>query len=128
MEDDNLQHWDLKNAEVYFRTSCLTYTVPDAMLWDVEMPNLYILTVELIKDGQCIDSKKVRVGFREAVFDGEGFWLNGRILKLCGFGRYQSWPYTGYAMPKSPQQLDADLLKFELGANAVRTLQGPQSQ
>ncbi len=26
------------------------------------------------------------------------------------------------------QQLDADLLKFELGANAVRTLQGPQSQ
>ena len=31
-------------------------------------------------------------------------------------------------MPKSPQQLDADLLKFELGANAVRTLQGPQSQ
>ncbi len=58
MEDDNLQHWDLKNAEVYFRTSCLTYTVPDAMLWDVEMPNLYILTVELIKDGQCIDSKK----------------------------------------------------------------------
>ena len=51
MEDDNLQHWDLKNAEVYFRTSCLTYTVPDAMLWDVEMPNLYILTVELIKDG-----------------------------------------------------------------------------
>ena len=128
VEDDNLQHWDLKNAEVYFRTSCLTYTVPDAMLWDVEMPNLYILTVELIKDGQCIDSKKVRVGFREAVFDGEGFWLNGRILKLCGFGRYQSWPYTGYAMPKSPQQLDADLLKFELGANAVRTLQGPQSQ
>ena len=128
VEDDNLQHWDLKNAEVYFRTSCLAYTVPDAMLWDVEMPNLYILTVELIKDGQCIDSKKVRVGFREAVFDGEGFWLNGRILKLCGFGRNQSWPYTGYAMPKSPQQLDADLLKFELGANAVRTLQGPQSQ
>ena len=128
VEDDNLQHWDLKTAEVHFRTSCLTYTVPDAMLWDVEMPNLYVLTVELRKDGQCIDSKQVRVGFREAVFDGEGFWLNGRILKLCGFGRYQSWPYTGYAMPKSPQQLDADLMKFELGANAVRTLQGPQSQ
>ena len=30
----------------------------------------------------------------------EGFWLNGRILKLCGFGRYQSWPYVGYAMPR----------------------------
>lgn len=128
LEGEDLQHWDLKTADVHFRTSCLTYTVPEAMLWDVDMPILYVLTVELLKDGQCVDTKKVRVGFREAVFDGEGFWLNGRILKLCGFSRYQSWPYVGYAMPKSPQQLDADLLKFELGANAVRTMQGPQSQ
>ena len=127
-EDEDIQHWDLKTADVHFRTSCLTYTVPEAMLWDVDMPNLYVLTVELLKDGQCVDTKKVRVGFREAVFDAEGFWLNGRIVKLCGFGRYQSWPYVGYAMPKSPQQLDADLLKFELGANVVRTMQGPQSQ
>lgn len=126
--EEDLQHWDLKTADVHFRTSCLTYTVPEAMLWDVEMPNLYVLTVELLKDGLCMDTRQVRIGFREAVFDGEGFWLNGRILKLCGFGRYQSWPYEGYAMPKSPQQLDADLLKFELGANAVRTLQGPHSQ
>ena len=125
LEGEDLQHWDLKTADVHFRTSCLTYTVPGAMLWDVEMPILYVLTVELLKDGQCVDMKKVRVGFREAVFDGEGFWLNGRILKLCGFSRYQSWPYVGYAMPKSPQQLDADLLKFELGSNAVRTMQGP---
>lgn len=127
-EDEDLQHWDLKTADVHFRTSCLTYTVPEAMLWDVDMPILYVLTVELLKDGRCMDVKTVRVGFREAVFDAEGFWLNGRLLKLCGVGRYQSWPYVGYAMPKSPQQLDVDLLKFELGANAVRTMQGPQSQ
>ena len=127
-EDDSLQHWELKTAEVHFKISCLTYTVPGAMLWDVEMPNLYVLTVDLYKEGQCIDTKQVRVGFREAVFDAEGFWLNGRILKLCGFSRYQSWPYVGYAMPKGPQQLDADLLKYELGANVVRTLQGPPSQ
>ena len=83
----------LNDAEALFCTECgnrlntqpaqpMTYTVPEAMLWDVDMPILYVLTVELLKDGQCVDTKKVRVGFREAVFDGEGFWLNGRILKF----------------------------------------------
>ena len=79
------------------------------------------------KMGSALTAKKSGLDSEKLSLDGEGFWLNGRILKLCGFGRYQSWPYTGYAMPKSPQQLDADLLKFELGANAVRTLQGPAS-
>lgn len=127
-EDEDLQHWDFEEADVRFRTSCLTYKVNGAELWDVEMPYLYVLSIDLKKDGVVVDTKKVRVGFREAVFEADGFWLNGRVLKLRGLNRHQSWPYVGYAMPKSPQQLDADLLKWELGANMVRTSHYPQSQ
>ena len=33
----------------------------------------------------------------------------------------------GYAMPESMQRMDADILKYELGVNAVRTSHYPQS-
>ena len=123
-----LQHWQFADEDVRFKTSCLTYKMEDALLWDVEMPNLYVLQVDLKKDGVVVDTRQVRVGFREAVFEEDGFYLNGRKLKLRGLNRHQSWPYVGYAMPKSPQQLDADMLKYELGANMVRTSHYPQSQ
>ena len=66
-------------------------------------------------------------GIREAVFKKDGFYLNGRKLRIRGLNRHQSFPYVGYAMPKSMQRLDADLLKKELGLNAVRTSHYPQS-
>lgn len=127
-DEDTLQHWQFDEESVRFKVSCLTYMVQDALLWDVDMPNLYVLTVDLKKDGVVVDTKQVRIGFREAVFEADGFYLNGEKLKLRGLNRHQSWPYVGYAMPKAPQQLDADLLKYELGANMMRTSHYPQSQ
>lgn len=127
-EDDDLQHWVFDEEAVSFKTSCLTYEVPEAMLWTLELPFLYVLTVDLKKDGAIIDTFKTRIGFREAIFDEDGFYLNGEKIKLRGLNRHQSWPYVGYAMPKNPQRLDAQLLKYELGCNLVRTSHYPQSQ
>ncbi len=127
-EDDDLQHWVFDDETVRFKTSCLTYEVPDAMFWTLELPFLYVLTIELKKDGRVLDTHKVRIGFREAFFDEDGFYLNGEKLLLRGLNRHQSWPYVGYAMPDAPQRLDAQLLKYELGCNLVRTSHYPQSQ
>ncbi len=55
------------------------------------------------------------------------FYLNGKKVKLRGLNRHQSYPYVGYAMPESMQRMDADILKYELGVNAVRTSHYPQS-
>lgn len=104
-----------------------TITVPRAHLWDPLSPVLYELKTELIKNGEVIDSLTRRVGFRRAEFKKEGFYLNGRRFKLRGLNRHQSYPYVGYAMPRSMQRLDADILKNELGCNAVRTSHYPQS-
>ena len=104
-----------------------TLTVPKARLWDIESPVLYDLRIELLKDGKAVDSLTRRVGFRRAEFRADGFYLNGRKLKLRGLNRHQSYPYVGYAMPRSIQRLDADVLKHELGCNAVRTSHYPQS-
>lgn len=96
--------------------------------WHPETPNLYTLRAELIRDGVVVDVLDTRFGFREAVFKKDGFYLNGKKFKLRGLNHHQSYPYVGYAMPESMQKYDAEILKKELGVNAVRTSHYPQSQ
>ncbi len=101
--------------------------VENVELWDVDTPNLYEVKTEILYEGKVTDTYTVRAGFREVVFKTDGFYLNGKKLKIRGLNRHQSYPYVGYAMPQSMQELDADILKKELGLNAVRTSHYPQS-
>ena len=96
--------------------------------WDVDSPTLYSLKTELCIGDRVVDTHEVNIGFRDAEFRKDGFYLNGKKLKIRGLNRHQSYPYVGYAMPKSMQEMDADVLKYELGLNAVRTSHYPQSQ
>ncbi|MBR5945359.1 MAG: glycoside hydrolase family 2 protein [Lachnospiraceae bacterium] len=96
-------------------------------LWSPESPELYKVKAELKKNGNVIDERIVRCGFRKIKFKAEGFFLNGKKYKIRGLNRHQSFPYVGYAMPKTMQEMDADVLKKELGLNAVRTSHYPQS-
>lgn len=105
----------------------LTAAITDPLLWDTEEAHLYILKTQLYQDNTLLDETETTFGIREAVFKKDGFYLNGRKLRIRGLNRSQSFPYVGYAMPKSMQRLDADLLKKELGLNAVRTSHYPQS-
>lgn len=105
----------------------LTAAITAPLLWDTEEANLYILKTQLYQDNTLLDEIETTFGIREAVFKKDGFYLNGRKLRIRGLNRHQSFPYVGYAMPKSMQRLDADLLKKELGLNAVRTSHYPQS-
>ena len=111
----------------YNKKIALTAAITDPLLWDTEEAHLYILKTQLYQDNTLLDETKTTFGIREAVFKKDGFYLNGRKLMIRGLNRHQSFPYVGYAMPKSMQRLDADLLKKELGLNAVRTSHYPQS-
>lgn len=104
-------------------------TAPTAVkLWDVESPYLYNVKTQLLLDDEVVDEFEASVGFRSSEFRKNGYYLNGRKVKLRGLNRHQSYPYVGYAMPESMQRLDAKILKDELGLNAVRTSHYPQSQ
>ncbi len=95
--------------------------------WSPESPKLYEITTNLLKNGEILDTHRWQLGFRTAEFRADGFYLNGARYQLRGLNRHQSYPYVGYAMPESVQRFDADILKFELGCNAVRTSHYPQS-
>ncbi|MFT5879167.1 MAG: beta-galactosidase [Moritella sp.] len=101
--------------------------IEKAKLWQLLQPNLYTLKVSLTADDYA-DFKTCRFGFRCVEFKSDGFYLNGKNEKLIGLNRHQSFPYVGYAMPRSAQQRDAEIVKYELGCNCVRSSHYPPSQ
>lgn len=97
-------------------------------LWDTKNPKLYEVIVRLGQDDEWADEYATRIGFRKARFTPQGFYLNGRHLKLRGLNRHQTFPYVGGAMPARVQRRDALILRDELKCNIVRTSHYPQSK
>ncbi len=104
-----------------------SFQVSDISLWSPDSPNMYDLETEILLGGEVIDSVSTATAFRRSEFRADGYYLNGSKFKFRGLNRHQSYPYVGYAMPKSMQEMDAVVLKKELGLNAVRTSHYPQS-
>ncbi len=100
----------------------------DIALWDLEHPNLYTVRVQLLENGQPVDELTRRIGFREAMFTDAGFSLNGKVIKLRGLDRHQTFPWVGQAMPARPNRQDAEVLRRDLRSNIVRTSHYPQSR
>ena len=93
-------------------------------LWSLYEPNLYEL--EIIMEEKL--SFKTKFANRSIKMTTEGFFLNDEHIKLIGLNRHQSYPYVGYAMPSTAQKLDADILKYDLGVNTVRSSHYPPSK
>jgi beta-galactosidase len=100
----------------------------EVMLWDVENPHLYDLVVTLFLDGAQIHASRTRVGFREARFELDGFYLNGKRLQLFGLNRHELYPYVGFAAPRRAMRHDAEYLRRQLNCNIVRCSHYPQSE
>jgi beta-galactosidase len=97
-------------------------------LWELQQPHLYSVHVRLLRGGDAVDEDSRRIGFREAMFTDHGFSLNGKIVKLRGLDRHQTFPFVGQAMPARVQRKDADILRRGMHCNIVRTSHYPQSR
>ena len=97
-------------------------------LWDLDKHNLYTARVRLRHGAQLLDEDSRRFGFRQAQFTDHGFELNGKVIKLRGLDRHQTFPFVGQAMPGRVQRRDAQILRNQLKCNIVRTSHYPQSR
>ncbi len=97
-------------------------------LWDVERPQLYELVVTLFLHDKPLHNYRTRIGFREARFDLDGFFLNGRRLQLFGLNRHELYPYIGFAAPGRVLRRDAEILRHKFNCNIVRCSHYPQSE
>ena len=96
-------------------------------LWSTDNPKLYTVQATLAFPGVGSHVLSRRIGFRDASFQPDGFYLNGERLQLFGLNRHQLYPYAGMAMPGRVQRTDAEILKQELNCNMVRCSHYPQS-
>jgi len=103
-----------------------TEPIAKPKLWSPAEPNLYRVSFRLLVSGRAVDDRESPLGFRWYRFDADrGFFLNGKHLKLLGVNRHDDYPGLGWALPKSRQVKDIELIK-SLGANFVRTVHYPQ--
>jgi len=124
-ESENLPHSVSRGESVH---TVLLANLGSIELWDLAHPKLYTLDVNLWNGNQQIDSVTCRIGFREAQFTDHGFELNGKVVKLRGLNRHQTFPFVGQAMPGRVQRRDAQILRNQLKCNIVRTSHYPQSR
>ncbi|KRD10240.1 beta-galactosidase [Flavobacterium sp. Root901] len=96
-------------------------------LWDIESPNLYCLVTQIKQNGKIIDSYETLFGIRTIKFDPEnGFFLNGKPLKLKGTNNHQDHAGIGTALPDELQYFRIKKLK-EMGSNAYRCSHHPST-
>jgi beta-galactosidase len=97
-------------------------------LWDTDHPKLYTVRTRLEAEDAAGHEHRVLIGFREARFALDGFYLNGRRVKLFGADRHQFFPYAGGAMPARVQARDAEIMRRELNCTMVRCSHYPQAE
>ena len=97
-------------------------------LWDVTQPELYDLEVTLFVDRKPMHRYTTRMGFRDARFEENGFFLNGKRLQLFGLNRHELYPYFGYAASNRTMRRDAEILRNRFNCNMVRCSHYPQSE
>ncbi len=99
--------------------------IKNARLWALEDPYLYRV-VSVIKSGnRILHEKKTKFGIKTIKFDSnEGFFLNGKHIKIQGTNNHQDHAGIGSALPDFMQYYRINLLK-KMGSNAYRTSHNP---
>jgi beta-galactosidase len=98
-----------------------TARLTTSKLWSVDAPNLYFAVVSVSTGGVIRDAERICFGVRTVRFDSnQGFFLNGKSLKIQGTCNHQDHAGIGAAIPDRLHSFRLGILK-EMGCNAVRT-------
>ena len=99
--------------------------VKQPALWSLEERNLYKLVTEVESGGTVTDRYETRFGIRDFKFDPDnGFFLNGKPVKVKGTCNHQDHAGVGVALPDAVQYFRVRTLQ-EMGCNAIRTSHNP---
>ncbi|MDE6635973.1 MAG: hypothetical protein K2K09_05130, partial [Lachnospiraceae bacterium] len=105
------------NAKESMTVENKTTEIENPCLWSVDHPYLYTVKIQLLENGEVIDTTDTKIGLRWFEFTEKGFYLNGEKLKLRGVNRHEQWPWQGRAVPDKLQIRYADMIK-DTGFNA----------
>lgn len=96
------------------------FEIENPELWDITNPVLYTAKITIASG----DSETVRFGPRSSVFTKDGYFLNGRRLKLNGVCMHHDLGSIGAAVNVSALRRQLEIMK-NMGVNAYRTSHNP---
>ncbi|WP_020528923.1 glycoside hydrolase family 2 protein [Flexithrix dorotheae] len=99
----------------------IPFTITNPHLWHGKKdPYMYKVQVDLLENGQVLDSRTEPLGLRFFNIDAnQGFFLNGEHISLRGVSRHQDRINMGSAITDKEHQEDMDIM-LEMGINALR--------
>lgn len=104
-----------------------TIQINNPTLWDEYKGNLYTLKTHIKEVENIYYSSETKYGYRYFKFDKDnGFWLNGKNLKLRGVCMHHDLGCLGAEVNKSAIERQIDLL-IDMGVNAIRITHNPGS-
>ncbi|CAL4866333.1 Beta-galactosidase BoGH2A [Asticcacaulis sp. MM231] len=115
----NLKAWEMQDI-------VQTFSVDKPRLWSLTDPFLNVLeTIVFNETNVGIDYIATPFGFRDIKFDAQnGFFLNGKSVKLKGTCNHQDHAGVGAAIPDALQRWRLQQLK-NMGCNAYRASHNP---
>lgn len=106
----------------------LNLPIANPSLWSTDDPYLYTAVVSLFHNKQLVDKREVPFGVRNIRFDDEdGFFLNGKKLKIYGVNNHHDLGALGAAFNKRAAERQLEILK-EMGCNAIRMAHNPPDE
>ena len=109
-------------TELKSEESSVLLKIDNPTLWDVNSPRLYTAEIR-VASGDCVS---VRFGVRSIEFKKDGFFLNGRYLKMRGACMHHDMGMIGTAVNRSALIRQIEIL-IGMGVNAIRTSHNPPS-
>lgn len=105
----------------------LSFNINNPVLWSVDNPSLYLLSVTVMANGKTVDRYTEKVGIRQLRFDAnQGFFLNNKNIKLKGVCIHDDAGSLGVAVPEGVWRSRLQTLK-ELGCNSLRFSHNPHA-
>ncbi|MFI3289505.1 MAG: glycoside hydrolase family 2 TIM barrel-domain containing protein [Rikenellaceae bacterium] len=94
--------------------------------WDIDSPNLYSMKSEVTIGGELVDVDETTFGIRSIHFDTDGFYLNGRKVRMNGVCLHHDNGPLGTAQYDRADERKLQIMK-DMGVNAIRTSHNPPS-
>lgn len=98
--------------------------IPSPRLWSCETPNLYSLETSVQLAGNTIDTKESTFGVRQIEWKKDGFYLNGKKVRLKGVCEHHDLGALGAAFHSRGYERKIEILK-EMGCNSIRMTHNP---
>lgn len=100
--------------------------VKQPKLWDMETPYRYKAVTTVLHNNRAVDNYTENFGIRSIAFSREGFFLNGRQVKIKGVCLHHDLGALGTAVNYRATERQLEIMKA-MGVNAIRTSHNPAS-